>query len=389
MNGLKLRSTQDQQKQMDEINLLKIENNKLKSELHELELMSTNLLKSEKKFEQLFHNITDAVYYLKINEDGTASAFMEVNEVGYTRLGYTREEILRMSPFDIDFHEKEELIQILQSIKKNKTMTFETIHICKDGRSIPVEIKTNLLDIQGELFTLSVCRDISERKLAEEFKIQAEKMNVVAQLAAGIAHEIRNPLTSLKGFLQLFKEGFIPDEHILTIIENELERINTISGEFLTLAKPYNLNFSPLDLLELLQNVIDLFETDASSKAIKIMIEHANEKIMVNGNAKELRKMFVNLIKNAIEAMPNGGKVQINIEIKDSFVYISIQDNGIGMTEEQLKRLGEPFFTMKETGTGLGMMITFKIIQNHHGEIHVDSKVNKGTTFTVKLPAIK
>ncbi|MBE6185481.1 MAG: PAS domain S-box protein [Bacillus sp. (in: Bacteria)] len=509
MDVMELGYDQEKDKLLHEIDQLKIENEKLKSELSTTKEISKYLNESEQRFEQLFNNISDAVYYLKIDKEGVSGNFIEVNKIAYKRLGYTREEMLNMSPFDIDYHEREELIQILESIMNTETLIFETMHVCKDGTLIPVEIKTHNVVMDGETFTLSVCRDISERKQAErvirdtkkqyqrlvesstngiavlqddkwvfaneaalklfgahtkdqllgksiydmlypefiekykiltkfggkharlnstwknldgreihteivsipiifrdrvakqliiqdvterkqaeDLMIQAEKMNVVGQLAAGIAHEIRNPLTSLKGFVQLFRSGTVPNDKFLNIMESELERIDVISSEFLTLAKPYNVDFSPVDIQELLKNVIALLGTEASKQRISIDTSFLNETIIVDGVNAELKKVFINLIKNAIEVMPDGGTIKIIVENSEEAVDISIQDHGIGMTDEQLRRLGEPFFTTKETGTGLGLMVTYKIIDHHHGEMKVKSKLNEGTTFTVRLPVI-
>ncbi|WP_235714665.1 PAS domain S-box protein [Neobacillus dielmonensis] len=505
MNGV----DRDNQHLLDELERVKRENEQLKLQLTASKAASTHLDDSEKKFEHLFNSISDAIYYLKIEEDGIVGNFIEVNRAAHSRLGYTREEAMNLSPFDIDYHEKDEIVDLLKMIKNNQSLTFETVHKCKDGSRIPVEVNTHLLEIEGENYTLSVCRDISnrkrsekeiretkdqyqrlvesstngivviqddkwvfanraalelfgaeskeqllgrsiydmlsprfieeynrlkeygeedskfrfnwkilngreiyteavlipsifkekvakqliiqdvtERKRAEDLKIQAEKMNVVAQIAAGIAHEIRNPLTSLKGFVQLFREDTVPNKEILKIMENELERINDISSEFLTLAKPYNLDFVELDIKELVKNVVNLLEKEASRRSVTFQTFFTQEKVTVSGVGTELKKVFLNLIKNAIEVMPNGGNIGLFVESHDGIVSVSIQDNGAGLTEEQLSHLGEPFYTTKETGTGLGLMVTYQIIKTHNGEIDVKSKLNEGTTFIVKLPAV-
>lgn len=188
------------------------------------------------------------------------------------------------------------------------------------------------------------------------------------------------------GFLQLFRSNTVPSKEILDVMESELERINAISGEFLTLAKPSHLDFSPIDLQELLKNVVDILTNEALGQSVSIQTKFPKENIIIHGAGRELKKLFLNLIKNAIEAMPNGGEITIAAENGGGYADIRIQDNGIGMTEEQVKHLGEPFFTTKETGTGLGLVVMFNIIRTHHGEISVTSKWHEGTTFTVRLP---
>jgi PAS domain S-box-containing protein len=283
LDAFNLGCDHEKQKILEELARLRMENDQLRSELNALKAAGTNQHESEKKFEQLFNNISDAVYYLKIDDHGVAGNFVEVNQHAYSRLGYTREEMMNMSPFDIDIHTREEVIQFLKKIKGSESWTFETTHICKDGGQIPVEIKTHVLDIEGETFTLSVCRDITERKRSEDLRIQTEKMNIVAQLAGGIAHEIRNPLTSLKGFLQLFRTDTVPSKEILDVMESELERINAISGEFLTLAKPSNFHFSPLELKVILKNVTDILSNEAlrHSVSIKTQLQKKTSLFMV------------------------------------------------------------------------------------------------------------
>ncbi|WP_216827439.1 ATP-binding protein [Alkalihalobacterium elongatum] len=387
MNKESLQTKKDLEKsQQSEIDRLNEEIDHLKIELNAYKQMTKTINDSEKEFERLFHNISDAVYYTKVYRDGMPGNFIKVNNIAYSRLGYTHEEMLKMSPLDIDFHEKEELLQIIQNIYLNETLTFETVHVCKNGQHIPVEIKTHTLDVEGEKYVLSVCRDISVRKKAEQMLVQAEKMNVVGQLAAGIAHEIRNPLTSLKGFVQLFRSGTIPNETFLHVMEDELERIDLISSEFLSLAKPANSDFCDVNLNDILKDVVALLDTEAFKQSITIITKMGNEVTIVPGVNNQLKQVFINLIKNAIEVMPNGGTITLKLETKNDTVFVSIQDEGCGMTVEQLNRLGEPFFTTKETGTGIGLMVTYTIIENHNGKVDVKSILHEGTTFTVQLP---
>ncbi|MEB1808443.1 MAG: PAS domain S-box protein [Bacillaceae bacterium] len=360
----------------------------LKLELNAYKQMAQNFSDSEKAFDQLFNNISDGVYYFKVYKNGRAGKFINVNQIGYTRLGYTREEILKMSPVDIDIHEEDEVIQLVEAIFHNETHIFETVHISKEGKQIPVEIKAHTFDVEGEKYILSVCRDITVRKQTEQMMIQAEKMNVAGQLAAGIAHEIRNPLTSLKGFVQLFRSGTIPNDVFLNIMEDELERIDLISSEFLSLAKPVTTDFTKVNLHVLLKDIIALLDTEAFKQSISISTVFETEETSVLGVSSQLKQVFINLIKNSIEVMPDGGNILIKIEKEKEYLNVSIEDKGAGMTEEQLSRIGEPFYTTKEAGTGIGLMVTYTIIENHNGKVNVKSKLNEGTTFTVQLPVI-
>ncbi|WP_185806903.1 PAS domain S-box protein [Bacillus sp. HMF5848] len=231
-----------------------------------------------------------------------------------------------------------------------------------------------------------IIRDVTEQKQAQHLMVQAEKMNIVGQLAAGIAHEIRNPLTSLKGFVQLFRSGTMINDEFLDIMEAELERIDIISSEFLSLAKPGTQRFAPTNLLDILEDVVALLDTEAFKYSVTIQKKFRFNEIVVFGLETQLKQVFINLIKNAIEGMPEGGIIEVKANIVQEEVQVSIKDQGVGMTKSQLVRLGEPFYTTKEKGTGLGLMVSYSIVKNHKGKIEVKSKPKKGTTFTVMLP---
>ncbi|MED4407615.1 PAS domain-containing protein [Bacillus licheniformis] len=232
-----------------------------------------------------------------------------------------------------------------------------------------------------------ILRDISERKQTEELMVRSEKLSIAGQLAAGIAHEIRNPLTAIKGFLQLMKPTMEENEHYFNIIFSELSRIELILSELLMLAKPQqNALKEKLDLIRLIREVTALLETQANLNGILINTILTDDKIYIKGDQNQLKQVFINLIKNAVESMPNGGTVHLTVRETDDSVVVEVEDEGEGIPEHVLKRIGEPFLTTKEKGTGLGLMVTFNIIENHNGTIEVDSKAEKGTTFKILFP---
>jgi signal transduction histidine kinase len=215
-----------------------------------------------------------------------------------------------------------------------------------------------------------------------------DKLAAVGQLAAGVAHEIRNPLTSMKGyteFLQLDETDENKQEY-LEIIMEEINRVNEIVEEFLQLAKPQALTLEMKNLVPIIQNVVSLTEFEARKKNITLFSDCNDEEIFVRCDENRLKQVILNFIKNGMEAMPDGGFIKVMTEIKEDKVQISITDTGIGIPPEQLKRLGEPFFTTKKSGNGLGLMISFKIIESHLGNVFVESEVNKGTVFKIVLP---
>ena len=231
-------------------------------------------------------------------------------------------------------------------------------------------------------------RDISELKQAEELIIKNEKLSVVGQLAAGVAHEIRNPLTSLKGFVQLCKENpNQPKDFYYNIMHVELERINQIVNELLLIAKPQKLKFESQNIEYLLRNVHTIMEAEAILTGVSISLDIKPNLPYVNCEENQLKQVFINIIKNAIEASKEGDVICINVLVQDdNYLLINIIDQGCGIPKERLLKIGEPFFTMKEKGTGLGMTVSYKIIQAHHGKITIDSEVGVGTKVNVLLP---
>jgi two-component system sporulation sensor kinase A len=260
---------------------------------------------------------------------------------------------------------------------------------CLNGQQKYVDGFTLPISFNGSSSFIGIFKDISQQMLEEERLIQSEKLSTAGQLAAGIAHEIRNPLTAINGFMKLLRSSERMNDKYFFIIESELKRIEFIVNELLVLSKPQTTHISkPVDLLSLLEQVTTLMNGQAALKNLKILPVCTDQPIWVHGEAYQLKQVFINLLKNAMEAMNHGGNIYIYVLTNESEARISVQDEGCGMTEEQIKALGKPFYTTKETGTGLGFMITQNIVHNHSGSITVDSIPEHGTTFTVTIPMI-
>jgi signal transduction histidine kinase len=221
----------------------------------------------------------------------------------------------------------------------------------------------------------------------ESMMNDAEKLGILGELAAGIAHEVRNPLTTLKGFLQLLRTDL--DDHKQSFIDlmlTEVDRIEMITDEFMSVARPQAPLNKEENIVSLLEQVVKLLQPQALLKNVQVLLSTNQDMIPLNCGGNQLKQVFINIMKNAFDAMPSGGKLYIKARQKHDSIEIQFIDEGIGMSEEVLAKLGEPFFTQKEGGHGLGIMMCRKIIETHKGNLEIQSKVDNGTTFTILLP---
>lgn len=231
-----------------------------------------------------------------------------------------------------------------------------------------------------------LARDITERRRTEELMIKSEKLSIVGQLAAGVAHEIRNPLTSIRGFVQLLESTSNGNRDYFHIILAELLRIESIINEFLLLAKPEAFRTQEADVTALIEQTITLLGPQAVLHDVHII--YTNDRItpLIECEPNQLKQVFINLLKNAIEAMSDGGTLEIRVCLEESSILIQFVDSGCGIPEDRLERLGEPFYTTKEKGTGVGLMVSQRIIETHQGTLTVQSEVGQGTSVEVRLP---
>ena len=228
-----------------------------------------------------------------------------------------------------------------------------------------------------------------QQKRTIDLELQrAEKLNVISQLAASVAHEVRNPMTSVRGFLQLLNEDEAStktQKNYITIAIDELDHAQGIINDYLSLAKPHNEEKTLLNLSIEVKKAIELMTSFSTILDIDIRSE-LQENLYIQGNRGEVKQVLINIIKNGIESMDMGGLLYVKLYDGGGFVFIEIKDTGKGMTESQLKNIGTPFYTTKEKGTGIGLTITYQLIHAMRGSIRVESKVGKGTTFTITFP---
>lgn len=224
----------------------------------------------------------------------------------------------------------------------------------------------------------------------ENAVIKAEKLAILGQLAAGMVHEIRNPLTAIGGFLQLLQNYLKgkPKEEYIPIMLSELNHANRLISEFLQFAKPGFAKRNKCSIVEIIKDVVMLVESEALSHQFDIEVDLDVSIPKVIGDSGQLKQVFINIMKNAFDALSEGGKIFIQTTWSEleGFVQIYIRDTGVGIDEETIKNMFNPFFTTKENGTGLGMFTSKKIIDNHGGRIEIQSEPGKGTTVIVLLP---
>ncbi|PYI54477.1 two-component system sensor histidine kinase NtrB [Paenibacillus flagellatus] len=227
-------------------------------------------------------------------------------------------------------------------------------------------------------------RELWEQR--ENHMARSEKLRVVGELASGMAHEIRNPLTTIKGFLQLSRANGYNIEPWYALIMNEVDRMSELTTEFLRFSKPRDALYETMPLHVCIQRVVSLTESETSRLGHRLVYETSNPGIAVRGDQDKLIQVLLNLVKNALEAMPGQGLVTIRLMEQASRAVIEVSDTGVGIPREELDRIFQPFYTSKEQGTGLGLSICQKIVHDHGGMIEVESEPGAGTTFRITLP---
>ena len=231
-------------------------------------------------------------------------------------------------------------------------------------------------------------RDVTEKRAMEADAVESGRADAVGEMAASMAHEIGNPLNALSLNLQLLKRKY-PEEVDLAVAQKELSRLNGIIREFLGAFRPAKAQLAPGSVADPLKDALAALKNVFEDRRIRVALDLPGTLPAVAVDRGQMEQVFFNLMKNALEAMKDGGELAIEIVHDDTSVSVGFRDSGSGMSDEALARLFEPFRTTKKKGTGLGLMISRRIVAAHGGEIAVSSEEGRGTTFTVKLPRLK
>jgi two-component system sensor histidine kinase PilS (NtrC family) len=279
----------------------------------------------------------------------------------------------------------------LDEILTNVAAVEETARLTltrKDGNTLPVEVTVTDLWIDKEKTggKIYLIQDRSELERMEQEVQAAERLALLGRFAAGVAHEIRNPLASISGSIELLRQSASlegENERLMNIVLREVERLDRLINEILVFARPSKPDFKSLTLNNLINEVCELFSHDHPQLEV---VQSVDLSVVVRADDQKLRQVMLNLLLNAQDALKGTGRIEIGLAQENGFAVISVADHGKGMERETRDRLFEPFFTTKPGGTGLGMAIVNQIVADHGGRIEVDSALDKGTTFRILLP---
>lgn len=312
--------------------------------------------------------------------------FIEVNTYWLTMTEFKRENVLGKTLLELGFFERE-----YEEFRKVLEETGSVLNMeCSLNKQYNIEatliVSAECINLKGEECILLEYNDITELRRIQAEMVRLDCLNLIGQMAAGIGHEIRNPMTTVRGYLQLL--GNKPElqaylSTFKTMIE-ELDRANSIITEFLSLARDRPTELKLQNINDVLGSLYPLIEADTFTQNKQIVFT-AGETPEILMNAKEISQLILNLCRNGLEAMPARGMLTIRTYCEDKHVVLSVHDEGSGIPKEYLDKIGTPFFTTKENGTGLGLATCYSIVNRHSGRINVESN-SKGTAFIVRFP---
>ena len=338
---------------------------------------------------RLLDSATDSIFLAEI--DG---GIVYANEFAYTSRGYTQGELLGMNIRDLRTPDQ----SIAFTDRVNKTLAdgeafFESAHRRKDGAVMQVEVRSKVIESGGRRLILSVVRDITERRKMENQMVVTDRLASVGELASGIAHEINNPLTGVIGFAELLMEKQIPPDirDDVEVIYREAMRCAEIIRNLLTFARQHPPQREMLDINTVIEKVLQLRAYEEKANNIGIIKRLAENLPQIPGDFFRLQQCFLNIIINAeyfMHQSHGGGNLTVSTELVDSYVRVTLTDDGPGIPPEVLDRIFDPFFTTKEVGkgTGLGLSICYGLITDHGGKIKAENAPGGGASFIIELP---
>jgi len=361
-------------------------NERLQTQIREREQAEIALRDREARLRILVENSADAIILI----EPTTGQIVDANRRACDSLGYTYEELLQRSPVDIDINLTEaELLQLQQRLQVNIPIMLESIHRRKDGTTFPVETSLCLFECGDRVLGLASVRDISDRKQAQQ---AMARLAEIGELAAMIVHEIRNPLTTVLMGLAAFRKMDLPKfaQERLTLALEEAERLKRLLEEILLYAKRQILQCTELEINQFIADMLQPCRIPSTAgRRIELISTLPSAKVL--GDRDKLQQVFINLIRNACEAVEEGDLITWRIDSGKNFnqICISIRNGGKPIPVELLEKLGTPFLTTKANGNGLGLAIVRRIVEAHGGELSITSEAETGTIVTVCLPLLR
>ena len=333
--------------------------------------------------------------FFEYSQDAIA-VFTPSNEIiavnpAFTQLYlYSEDECIGKSIHFYDPSAREQVIERQKLLMEGKHFNnIRTKELRKDGTSFFADTTlTPIFNKNKEVIAISVIiRNITDRIEAERDKFDSIKINAFGELAASVAHEVRNPLTSVSGFIQMMNMDIEnPYRPYTEIMESEIDRINLIVNEFLILSKPHLKTHTELNLEDILFEVVELFGEELKEHKITCEVYLAEYVSTISGNAISLKQLFINLMKNALDAGERNGFISFTVSLVNNRVSVTIRDSGTGVSPAIANQIFNPFFSTKQEASGLGLVITKKIVLDHLGQIELNHRVIDATEFIVTFP---
>ena len=336
-------------------------------------------------YEAMVQNSTDSICTIDLDLQITS-----FNLAAQRMYGYTVKEVLGREITLIAVPEGSQgMIEDFERIKSGEeVLTRDVQRLNKDGKVIDVSLSLSpIRDDQGQIIgIMGIARDITERKQMEAEMKRLDGLNLIGQMAASIAHEIRNPMTTVRGFLQLLeaKPNLLDYKNYFELMIEELDRANSIITEFLSLSRNTPIELNMQNLNTIFNKLLPMLQADALKNEHLIIVE-LEEIPNFELNEQEIRQVILNLARNGFESMAAGGVITIKTYLENDQAVIAVSDQGSGIPPEVLKNIGKPFLTTKDNGTGLGLAVSYNIVHRHGGTINIETGT-EGTTFVIKLP---
>jgi PAS domain S-box-containing protein len=337
---------------------------------------------AEQELENIFESISDMVYF--VTEDYVVK---NINQAVIKRMGKSSEEIIGKKCYEV-FHGIQEpwaACPHQQTVERREAFVQEIEDPFMGGTFITSS--SPIFDTSGQFIgTVHVVSDITELKNLRERVIKTERMAALGEVAARVAHEIRNPLVSLGGFARrLEKKLNGSTKEYADIIAKEVGRLEDILNEILSFVKEARIQKEQVEAQKLMEDVISLTCSEIDDKGISLVREFGDP-IELYVDPNRMKDALLNIIKNAIQATGDHGTISVKIYGKNKTCILEVRDTGTGISEEDLPFIFDPFYTTKKAGTGLGLTITHRIVEEHDGGIEVESKAGEGSTFRVVIP---